>query len=62
MKQYQHYIIEQPKGNLQVIQVDVVDEARFLEDYGRYVLAKGNSIMEALQAFEQLDYHGKAGQ
>jgi hypothetical protein len=62
MKQYQHYIIEQPKGNLQIIKVNVVDEARFLEDYGEHVLTKGSSIMEALQAFEQLDYHGKTGQ
>jgi hypothetical protein len=30
-----------------------VDEANFLEDYGRHVIAKGNSLMEAFLDFEQ---------
>lgn len=59
MKQYQHYIIEEPKGNLRIIKVNVLDEANFIEDYGPYVLAKGHSIMEALLAFDELGYHEK---
>ena len=36
-----------------VVKVNPVDEANFLEDYGHTVITSGNSIMEALQKLEQ---------
>lgn len=48
-----YYIIEKEKGNLQIIKVLAVDDADFLEDYGQYILSSGNSLAEALQAFEK---------
>lgn len=47
-----YYIIDQQgNGKLEIIKVLPVDEANFLEDYGQYVLALGNSMAEALQHF-----------
>lgn len=52
-----YYIID-PAGktnhnDYKIIKVPLADEANFLEDYGHQVLTSGNSLMEALLAFEQ---------
>jgi hypothetical protein len=46
-----YYIAEKEPGNLQIIKVQEADVQNFLEDYGRYVLAAGDSMAEALQNF-----------
>jgi hypothetical protein len=47
-----YYIIDQyDNGKLEIIKVLPVDEVNFLEDYGKYVLAVGNTMAEALQSF-----------
>jgi hypothetical protein len=52
-----YYIIDQQgNGKFEIIKVLPVDEANFLEDYGQYVLAVGNSLMEALLNFENTMY------
>jgi hypothetical protein len=51
-RKLRYYIIEKEPGNLQIIKVLPADEANFLEDYGQYVLAAGDSMAEALQGFD----------
>jgi hypothetical protein len=51
-KKLRYYIIEKEPGNLQIIKVCPADEANFLEDYGRYVLASGDDMAEALRNFD----------
>jgi hypothetical protein len=53
-----YYIVKKEPGNLQIIKVQDADVQNFLEDYGGYVLAAGDSIAcparagaEALQNF-----------
>jgi hypothetical protein len=46
-----YYITEKEPGNLQIIKVQEADVQNFLEDYGGYVLAAGDSMAEALQNF-----------
>ncbi len=46
-----YYIAEKEPGNLQIIKVQQADVQNFLEDYGPFVLAAGDSAAEALQNF-----------
>jgi hypothetical protein len=54
-KQLRYYITEQQPGNLQIIKVQQADVQNFLEDYGRYVLAAGDSLGEAMKNFNPPD-------
>ncbi len=54
-----YYIIEKEPGNLEIIKVQAIDDANFLEDYGQYVLATGDCIADALQNFGRTDYHAR---
>jgi hypothetical protein len=46
-----YYIVKKEPGNLQIIKVQDDDVQNFLEDYGQFVLATGNTMGEALQNF-----------
>jgi hypothetical protein len=50
-----YYIAEKEPGNLQIIKVQQADVQNFLEDYGRYVLAAGDSLGEAMKNFNPPD-------
>ncbi len=41
-------------NDYKIIKVNTIDEANFLADYGHKVIAKGNSLMEALLNLEQV--------
>ena len=47
------YIV-QLDDELKIFKVRSEDEARFLEEYQKLIIAKGNSIQEAIQQFAAL--------